>query len=117
MIAAGGVTVSATAPPARWWVLVGLLVGVPLLLWPTVGLLLGVVLLGLAIVASIRTAARRAWAEYLCGLGIVLLLLAVAVTVNSPSLWDIVVVGCPALALAVAVLGLRSRPGKPVGRR
>lgn len=96
--------------------LAGLLVVAPLLLWPTVGVLLGVVLLGLAIATSIRTPARRAWAEYLCGFSIALLLIAVLVTLNSPSLWDIVVVGCPALALAIAVLGLRSHRRGP-GRR
>jgi uncharacterized membrane protein len=98
-------------------VLVGLLASVPLLLWPTAALMLAVVLLGLAIVASVRTAARRAWAEYLCGLSMVVLLFATAVIVSSPSLWAVVVVGCPALALVVAVLALRRRPRDPVGQR
>jgi hypothetical protein len=110
-------TVGISARPARRWLLVGLLVSVPLLLWPTAGLLLGVVLLGLAIAASIRTPAGRAWAEYLCGFGIVVLLFTIAVTVNSPSLWALVVVACPALALVVAALGLGPHRRNTVGRR
>lgn len=104
-------TAGVFAGRAGRWVLVGLMVVVPLLLWPAVGLLLGVALLGFAIAASIRTPARRAWAEYLCGFGIVLLAFAVAVTLISP--WSLVLVPCAALAGAVALVAVgrvRRRP-------
>jgi hydrogenase-4 membrane subunit HyfE len=96
------------ARPNRAWLLVGVLGGFSVYLFP-VGLLLVPLLLAMAVTASIRKQAPAAWVAYLCGAGIVVLPIALAVTaVVSPLVGGLLVAACAAaLALGVAGLGLR----------
>jgi hypothetical protein len=96
------------ARPNRAWLLVGVLGGFSVYLFATVGLLLVVLLLAMAVTASIRKQPPGAWAAYLCGAGIMVVPIALAITVCSPLLGGLLVAGCAgALALRAAGLGLR----------
>jgi len=110
-------------PPARppqTWFLIGLLVGLVTyaLLGPTLGLILAVLVLVPAVVASRGARSGGAWAAYLCGVGVMAVPIAIAVTVASPMAGALLVVGCAAvLALGVAGLGLlRDRRPQVHGR-
>jgi hypothetical protein len=96
------------ARPNRAWLLIGVLGGFSVYLFPTVGVLLVVLLLAMAVTASIRKQAPGAWAAYLCGAGIMLLPIALAITVGSPLVGGLLVAGwAAAVVLGVAGLGLR----------
>ena len=94
--------------PSRTWGLVGILGGFSVYLFPTVGVLLVVLLLAMAVTASLRRQAPGAWAAYLCGAGIMVLPIVLAIAVGLPLVGGLLVAGCAgALTLGVAGLALR----------
>jgi hypothetical protein len=96
------------ARPNRGWLLVGVLGGFFVYGFATVGLLLVLLLLAMAVTASLRGQAPGAWAAYLCGAGIMVLPIALAITVGSPLVGGLLVAGCAGVVgLGVAGLGLR----------
>jgi hypothetical protein len=104
------------ARPNRAWLLVGVLGGFSVYLFATVGLLLFLLLLAMAVTATMRRQAPGAWAAYLCGAGIMVLPIALAITVGSPLLGGLLVAGCAA-ALTLGVAGLALRGALRAGAR
>jgi len=106
------------AAPQRGWLLTGVLGGLCAFALAPVGVPLAILLLALAVTASVTGRARRAWAAYLAGLGLMLLVVSIAIALASPLAGALLVAGSAAgLALGTGALGFRREHRRPLDSR